>query len=56
MVLELSGQTFVQEGYPKVEGGITEYGPVDFVLTEFDAIYIVPKGGPSSLRLLARCG
>lgn len=48
VVLEVTGETFVHEGYPKKVEGITEYGVADFELVRFDSIYIVPKGGPSA--------
>lgn len=50
VVLEVFGQSFVHEGYPKEEDGITQYGVTDFELVRFEAIYIVPKGGPSGSR------
>lgn len=47
VVLELTGISYAQDGFPRMENGILNYGPVDFELSSFDAIYIVPKGGPS---------
>lgn len=52
-VLEISGKSFVQSGYPKIVDDVRQYGDVDFELISFDAIYIVPKGGPSGTRYLA---
>lgn len=53
IVLEITGQSFVQSGYPKSDSGVVEYGTVDFEIAHFDAIYIVPKGGPSGTRFLS---
>lgn len=46
VVLELTGRSSVEPGYPRIVDGINQYGEVDFELSSFDAIYIVPKGGP----------
>lgn len=53
VVLEIFGKSFVQNGYPKKMRGILQYGLVDFELIRFEALYIVPKGGPSGARYLS---
>lgn len=53
IVLELTGSSYVREGFPKTENGMVVYGPVDFDLSKFDAIYIVPKGGPSGSAIVS---
>lgn len=50
VVIEVFGKSFVHPGYPKEVDGITQYGVCDFELVRFEAIYIVPKGGPSGSR------
>lgn len=47
VLLEITGESYVQPGFPKTENGIPNFGLVDLEVTKFDAIYIVPKGGPS---------
>lgn len=53
VVLELTGTAYAQDGFPRMENGVVTYGPVDFELGSFDAVYIVPKGGPSGSALLS---
>lgn len=47
ILLEITGESYVQPGFPKVDKGIQQFGLVDFSVSKFDAVYIVPKGGPS---------
>lgn len=53
ILLEITGESYVQPGFPKVENGLRLFGLVDLEVTRFDAIYIVPKGGPSGSALFS---
>lgn len=53
VVLEIFGKSYVELGYPRNEGGVRQYGEVDFEISRFEAIYIVPKGGPTGSRYLS---
>lgn len=53
ILLEITGESYVQEGYPKMVDGIRNFGLVDLKISKFDAIYLVPKGGPSGSALFS---
>ncbi|MBD5560066.1 MAG: hypothetical protein HDQ87_06910 [Clostridia bacterium] len=53
VLLEITGESHVQPGFPKIIDGIRNFGLVDLEVTKFDAIYIVPKGGPSGSAIFS---
>ena len=53
VLLEITGESYVQPGFPKMENGIQQFGLVDLAIGKFDAIYIVPKGGPSGSAIFS---
>lgn len=53
ILLEITGESYVEPGFPKTENGIQQFGLVDFSISKFDAVYIVPKGGPSGSALFS---
>lgn len=53
VLLEITGESYVQPGFPKMENGIRNFGLVDLKISKFDAIYIVPKGGPSGSAIFS---
>ena len=53
ILLEITGDSYVQPGFPKEIDGILNFGLVDLAVERFDAIYIVPKGGPSGSAIFS---